>query len=141
MNYLSPNKFGAARRIQLEIRRAWQFRFNWFFKSRSPQEIQKRCDMLIRVVEREVQEHRDKEAAKEEEAQRKVEAQKKKEADAQLSAQSVAAQPVVAQPVDSQPVVGQTDVGQAVAAQPIAAESVDVTQPVAHPVASQVTSN
>ena len=34
--------YGAARRIQLEIRRAWQFRFNWFFKSRSPQEIQKR---------------------------------------------------------------------------------------------------
>lgn len=53
--------FGAARRIHLEIRRAWQFRFNWFFKSRSPQEIQKRCDVLIRVVEREVKEHRDKE--------------------------------------------------------------------------------
>jgi len=132
--------FGAARRIQLEIRRAWQFRFNWFFKSRSPQEIQKRCDMLIRVVEREVQEHRDKEAAKEEEAQRKLEAQKKMEADAQLSAQSVVAQPVVAQPVAAQPVVGQTDVGQSVAVQPIAAESMDVTQPVALPVTSQVTS-
>ena len=39
--------YGAARRIQLEIRRAWQFRFNWFFKSRSPQEIQKRCDILV----------------------------------------------------------------------------------------------
>lgn len=39
--------YGAARRVQLEIRRAWQFRFNWFFKSRSPQEIQKRCDVLV----------------------------------------------------------------------------------------------
>ena len=39
--------YGAARRIQLEIRRAWQFRFNWFFKSRSPEEIQKRCDVLV----------------------------------------------------------------------------------------------
>jgi len=39
--------YGAARRIQLEIRRAWQFRFNWFFKSRSPQEIQQRCDVLV----------------------------------------------------------------------------------------------
>jgi len=61
--------YGAKRRIQLEIRRAWQFRFNWFFKSRSPQEIQKRCDVLIRVVEKEVQEHRDKEAPKVEEEQ------------------------------------------------------------------------
>merc|ERR1712127_130713 len=64
--------YGAARRIQLEIRRAWQFRFNWFFKSRSPQEIQKRCDVLIRVVEREVQDHRSEEAAKEEEEQQKL---------------------------------------------------------------------
>jgi SWI/SNF-related matrix-associated actin-dependent regulator of chromatin subfamily A member 5 len=56
--------YGAARRIQLEIRRAWQFRFNWFFKSRSPEEIQKRCDVLVRVVEREVQECYDKEAVK-----------------------------------------------------------------------------
>ncbi|KAL3791224.1 hypothetical protein ACHAW5_000494 [Stephanodiscus triporus] len=57
--------YGAARRIQLEIRRAWQFRFNWFFKSRSPQEIQKRCDVLIRVVEREMQEYQENEDAKE----------------------------------------------------------------------------
>jgi len=56
--------YGAARRIQLEIRRAWQFRFNWFFKSRSPEEIQKRCDVLVRVVEKEVQEYYEKEAAK-----------------------------------------------------------------------------
>jgi SWI/SNF-related matrix-associated actin-dependent regulator of chromatin subfamily A member 5 len=56
--------YGAARRIQLEIRRAWQFRFNWFFKSRSPEEIQKRCDVLVRVVEKEVQEYYEKEGAK-----------------------------------------------------------------------------
>ena len=57
--------YGAARRIQLEIRCAWQFHFNRFFKSRSPQEIQKRCEVLIRVVEKEVQDHREKEASKE----------------------------------------------------------------------------
>lgn len=69
--------YGAKRRIQLEIRRAWQFRFNWFFKSRSPQEIQKRCDTVIRVVEKEVQEHRDKDSPKVEEEQQKTkEAQK-----------------------------------------------------------------
>ena len=27
--------FGANERIRLEIRRAWQFRFDWYFKSRS----------------------------------------------------------------------------------------------------------
>jgi hypothetical protein len=53
--------YGAARRIQLEIRRAWQFRFDWFFKSRSPQEIQKRCDVLIKIVERELEELHEKE--------------------------------------------------------------------------------
>ena len=53
--------YGAARRLQLEIRRAWQFRFDWFFKSRSPQEIQKRCDILIKVVEKELEELREKE--------------------------------------------------------------------------------
>ena len=57
--------YGAARRIQLEIRCAWQFHFNRFFKSRSPQEIQKRCEVLIRVVEKEVQDHHEKEASKE----------------------------------------------------------------------------
>lgn len=61
--------YGAARRIQLEIRRAWQFRFNWYFKSRSPQEIQKRCDVLIRVIEKEIQEWREKEELKRRQAE------------------------------------------------------------------------
>lgn len=64
--------YGAARRIQLEIRRAWQFRFNWFFKSRNPQEIQKRCDVLIRAVERELEELHEKEAKEEEEKEQKA---------------------------------------------------------------------
>lgn len=45
--------YGAAERIRLEVRRAWQFRFNWFFKSRSAAELQKRCDFLLKVVEAE----------------------------------------------------------------------------------------
>mmetsp|Transcript_9353 Transcript_9353/g.14138 ORF Transcript_9353/g.14138 Transcript_9353/m.14138 type:complete len:1141 (-) Transcript_9353:2507-5929(-) len=67
--------YGAARRIQLEIRRAWQFRFNWFFKSRNPHEIQKRCDVLIRAVERELEEIREKEAKEEEEKEQKAAAE------------------------------------------------------------------
>ena len=45
--------YGAAERIRMEIRRAWQFRFDWYFKSRNAMEIQKRCDFLVRVIERE----------------------------------------------------------------------------------------
>jgi len=81
--------YGAKRRIQLEIRRAWQFRFNWFFKSRSPQEIQKRCDVLIRIVEKEVQEHREKGALKEEVKQQKFkEAQNNMVVEEQASAEA-----------------------------------------------------
>lgn len=57
--------YGAAERIRMEIRRAWQFRFDWYFKSRSAQEIQKRCDTIVKIVERENEELRkkDQEAA------------------------------------------------------------------------------
>lgn len=53
--------YGAAERIRMEIRRAWQFRFDWYFKSRSAPEIQKRCDVLVKIVERENEEVRKKE--------------------------------------------------------------------------------
>ena len=53
--------YGAAERIRMEIRRAWQFRFDWYFKSRNAQEIQKRCDLLVKIVERENEEVRKKE--------------------------------------------------------------------------------
>ena len=58
--------YGAAERIRLEIRRAWQFRFDWFFKSRNASEIQKRCDLVIKHVERENEEARKKEEKAEE---------------------------------------------------------------------------
>merc|ERR1712238_18817 len=76
--------FGAARRIQLEIRRAWQFRFNWFFKSCSPQEIQKRCEVLIRVVEKEVQD-REREASKEKVTNRGISATSQSTTDVRVS--------------------------------------------------------
>ncbi|KAL7551496.1 hypothetical protein ACHAWF_014686 [Thalassiosira exigua] len=92
--------YGAARRIQLEIRRAWQFRFNWFFKSRSPQEIQKRCDVLIRAVEKEVQEHMEKEDEKVKEKQQKSkqeeDVQQKMEVENQQFPAEAQAQPVTA---------------------------------------------
>jgi SWI/SNF-related matrix-associated actin-dependent regulator of chromatin subfamily A member 5 len=57
--------YGAAERIRMEIRRAWQFRFDWYFKSRSAQEIQKRCDTIVKIVEKEIEEIRKKEEAEE----------------------------------------------------------------------------
>jgi SWI/SNF-related matrix-associated actin-dependent regulator of chromatin subfamily A member 5 len=45
--------YGAAERIRMEIRRAYQFRMDWYFKSRNATEIQKRCDTLVRIIERE----------------------------------------------------------------------------------------
>ena len=60
--------YGAAERIRMEIRRAWQFRFDWYFKSRTGLEIQKRCDLLVKVIEKENEEIRKME--KEEEQKR-----------------------------------------------------------------------
>lgn len=57
--------YGAAERIRMEIRRAWQFRFDWYFKSRSAQDIQKRCDLVVKIVERENEELRKKEEEEE----------------------------------------------------------------------------
>lgn len=39
--------------IKSEIRNAWQFRFDWFFKSRSVAELQKRGEYLTRMIEKE----------------------------------------------------------------------------------------
>lgn len=63
--------YGAAERIRMEIRRCWQFRFDWYFKSRNAQDIQKRCDTLVKIIERENEEERKKE---EEEAEKGAEA-------------------------------------------------------------------
>uniref|UniRef100_A0A7S2WPA6 Uncharacterized protein n=2 Tax=Rhizochromulina marina TaxID=1034831 RepID=A0A7S2WPA6_9STRA len=48
--------YGQWDRIRQEIRRAWQFKFDWFFKSRNSSELQRRCDILLRCIERENEE-------------------------------------------------------------------------------------
>lgn len=52
------NKIGYGRweDIKLEVRKAWQFRFNWWFKSRTPIELRRRVDVLIRLIEKENEE-------------------------------------------------------------------------------------
>jgi SWI/SNF-related matrix-associated actin-dependent regulator of chromatin subfamily A member 5 len=48
--------YGAWDEMKAEIRKSWRFRFDWFFKSRTPQELNRRCDTLIRLVEKENEE-------------------------------------------------------------------------------------
>jgi SWI/SNF-related matrix-associated actin-dependent regulator of chromatin subfamily A member 5 len=61
--------YGNTERIRLEIRKAWQFRFNWYFKSRNSLEIQRRCESIVKMVEKEIEELR-----KAEQEQKNVEA-------------------------------------------------------------------
>lgn len=45
--------YGAWDELKAQIRQSWRFRFDWFIKSRTPQELARRCDTLIRLVEKE----------------------------------------------------------------------------------------
>lgn len=52
--------------LKAEIRKSWRFRFDWFFKSRTPTELARRAETLIRLIEKENEdlEARDKEERK-----------------------------------------------------------------------------
>lgn len=52
------NKLGYGRfeNLKAEVRKAWQFRFNWWIKSRTPTELKRRVDALIRMIEKENEE-------------------------------------------------------------------------------------
>ncbi|GAX78211.1 hypothetical protein CEUSTIGMA_g5653.t1 [Chlamydomonas eustigma] len=45
--------YGQWDELKAEVRKSWRFRFDWFFKSRTPQELGRRCDTLIRLIEKE----------------------------------------------------------------------------------------
>jgi len=45
--------YGNWDQLKTEIRKSWRFRFDWFIKSRTPQELSRRCDTLIRLIEKE----------------------------------------------------------------------------------------
>jgi len=49
--------------LRAAIRQAPQFRFDWFIKSRTATELQRRCNTLITLIERENQELEEKEKA------------------------------------------------------------------------------
>lgn len=48
--------YGAWDEMKAEIRKSWRFRFDWFFKSRTPVELNRRCDTLIRLIDKENEE-------------------------------------------------------------------------------------
>eukprot|EP00775_Hariotina_reticulata_P010968 gene10968-11123_t len=45
--------YGSWDDLKAEIRKHWRFRFDWFFKSRTPQELARRAETLIRLIEKE----------------------------------------------------------------------------------------
>lgn len=46
--------------LKAEIRKSWQFRFDWYLKSRTPQELNRRVDILMRIIQKENEELRSK---------------------------------------------------------------------------------
>eukprot|EP01024_Parvocaulis_polyphysoides_P008605 TRINITY_DN12569_c0_g2_i1.p1 TRINITY_DN12569_c0_g2~~TRINITY_DN12569_c0_g2_i1.p1 ORF type:complete len:269 (+),score=39.05 TRINITY_DN12569_c0_g2_i1:139-945(+) len=46
--------YGQWDELKSEIRKSPRFRFDWFIKSRTPQEISRRCETLIRLIEKEM---------------------------------------------------------------------------------------
>jgi SWI/SNF-related matrix-associated actin-dependent regulator of chromatin subfamily A member 5 len=49
-------------RIKKDITEFPVFRFDWFFKSRSPQELQRRCNTLLGMIEKEAELRKEEEA-------------------------------------------------------------------------------
>ncbi len=47
--------YGQWDELKAAVRRHWRFRFDWFFKSRTPQELGRRCETLIRLIEKEME--------------------------------------------------------------------------------------
>eukprot|EP00871_Galdieria_phlegrea_P001679 jgi/Galph1/2511/GphlegSOOS_G1164.1 len=56
--------YGRWEELKMEIRKAWQFRFDWFIKSRTPLELRRRVDMLIRAIEKENDEYLERQSKK-----------------------------------------------------------------------------
>jgi hypothetical protein len=48
--------YGEWEQVKIEARKSWQFRFDYFFKSRSAAELQRRGETLMRFIEKENQE-------------------------------------------------------------------------------------
>jgi SWI/SNF-related matrix-associated actin-dependent regulator of chromatin subfamily A member 5 len=56
--------FGNWEELKAQIRQHWQFRFDWFIKSRTPKELQRRVETLIGLIEKEADANDEKAAKK-----------------------------------------------------------------------------
>ncbi|KZS21056.1 Chromatin-remodeling complex ATPase chain Iswi [Daphnia magna] len=61
LHRLGFDKENVYEELRAAVRSAPQFRFDWFLKSRTAMELQRRCNTLITLIEREVQEWEEKE--------------------------------------------------------------------------------
>jgi SWI/SNF-related matrix-associated actin-dependent regulator of chromatin subfamily A member 5 len=55
LNYYGMTAEDVYERIKKDITEFPVFRFDWFFKSRSPQELQRRCNTLLGMIEKEAE--------------------------------------------------------------------------------------
>eukprot|EP01138_Halocafeteria_seosinensis_P010924 gb/GECG01011157.1/.p1 GENE.gb/GECG01011157.1/~~gb/GECG01011157.1/.p1 ORF type:complete len:1190 (+),score=197.09 gb/GECG01011157.1/:1-3570(+) len=63
--------------LRVQIRQAYAFRFDWFIKSRTSAELAKRCDQLMRLVERENESMRPKSQNRKKKAKESTSSQKR----------------------------------------------------------------
>lgn len=63
LHKLGFDKENVYEELRAAIRSSPQFRFDWFLKSRTALELQRRCNTLITLIERENQEIEEKEKA------------------------------------------------------------------------------
>jgi SWI/SNF-related matrix-associated actin-dependent regulator of chromatin subfamily A member 5 len=47
--------YGRWEELKYEVRRSWNFRFDWFIKSRTPKELEARFKQLVRLIEKELE--------------------------------------------------------------------------------------
>ena len=63
LHKLGFDKENVYEELRAAVRNAPQFRFDWFIKSRTAMELQRRCNTLITLIERENHEIEEKEKA------------------------------------------------------------------------------
>ena len=56
LHKLGFDKENVYEELRASVRNAPQFRFDWFFKSRTAMELQRRCNTLIMLIEKEMNE-------------------------------------------------------------------------------------
>ena len=81
LNYYGLKADDVYERIKKDITEFPVFRFDWFFKSRTPQELQRRCNTLLGLIEKEAEAEalKEKEAREAREAKARVKAEKERE--------------------------------------------------------------